>query len=60
MMQVIGKTKGLGQDDISGLYMQRYPSQTIWSLATSFLLMDYDKDFRDCVRFDSRVQMYIQ
>jgi hypothetical protein len=43
-MQVIGKTWGLGQDDISGLYMQRYPSQIIWSLATSFHLMDYDKD----------------
>jgi hypothetical protein len=28
--------------------MQRYPSQTIWSLATSFHLMDYDKDLGLC------------
>jgi hypothetical protein len=31
--QVIGKKETLGQDDISGLYMQRYPPQTTWSLA---------------------------
>jgi hypothetical protein len=31
--QVIGKKETLGQDDISGLYMQRYLLQTTWSLA---------------------------
>jgi len=49
MMQVNGKRKGLGRDDIRDFNMQRYPSQTIWLLATSFHLMDYDKDLGLCL-----------
>jgi hypothetical protein len=45
MMQVYWQKEGL---DIRDFYMQRYPSQTIWSLATSFHLMDYDKDLGLC------------
>jgi hypothetical protein len=42
MMQVIGKRRTWDRIIYSGLYMQRYPSQTVWSLAISFHLMDYE------------------